>query len=228
MRRSAGSFVRRKLNELLLFIAAGSGLLVGLSLGYVINQVMGAWLNGIWGSVVFGIAVLAVAIAYWLGFRTLERGWLDRLEKGENAEVRAGQFIEQALTAPGCAVAHSVTDISRVGDIDHLVATPVCLWVIETKYKKVPQENFQEVLRRIANNTSAVREWAPPGTLVRACLVLAYEKRIKRKNYDYGNERIAARTPTLLSGELEGEARRPRVLDEGIPSAVWKLGHVEA
>ena len=226
MRRFAGSFVRRKQYELLLLIAAGGGVLVGLWLGYMLDQVIGVWLDGVWGSVAFGIAVLVVAAAFWLVFRTLERGRLGRLEKGEDAEVRAGQIIEHALTAPGCAVAHSVTDIARVGDIDHLVATPVCLWVIETKYKKVPPERFQEVLRRIANNTAAVRKWAPPGTPVRACLVLAYEKRIKRKDYDYRKEPIVARTPALLARELAVEAGRTRMLDEGIAAAVWKLGHV--
>ena len=59
MRRFAGSFVRRKQYELLLLIAAGGGVLVGLWLGYMLDQVIGVWLDGVWGSVAFGIAVLA-------------------------------------------------------------------------------------------------------------------------------------------------------------------------
>ena len=82
------------------------------------------------------------------------------------------------------------------------------------------------MLRRIANNTAAVRNWAPPGTPVRACLVLAYEKRIKRKDYDYRKEPIVARTPALLARELAVEAGRTRTLDEGVAAAVWKLGRV--
>jgi len=148
---------------------------VGLWLGYLLHQAMGAWLDGVWVSVGFGGAILVAIAAFWVVFRKLERGRLGRLEKGEDAEVRAGQFIEHALTAPDCAVAHSVTGIARIGDIDHLVATPVRLWVIETRYRRVPREHFPEVLRRIADNTTAVWKWAAPGTPVRGCLVLAYE-----------------------------------------------------
>ena len=39
--------------------------------------------------------------------------------------------------------------------------------------RTVPREHFSEVLSRIAENTSAVWDWAPPGTPVRGCLVLA-------------------------------------------------------
>ena len=121
---------------------------------------------------------------------------------------------------------HSVTGIARVGDIDHLVATPVRLWVIETKYRRVPREHFPEVLRRIADNTAAVWEWAPPGTPVRGCLVLAYESRIHRKTYDYGKEPIVVHTPASLARELRAEAGRERVLDERVGAGVWKLGRV--
>ena len=71
----------------------------------------------------------------------------------------------------------------------------VRLWVIETKYRRVPREHFPEVLRRIADNTTAVWEWAAPGTPVRECLVLAYESRIHRKTYDYGKEAIVVHPP---------------------------------
>ena len=50
------------------------------------------------------------------------------------AERNVGGLIEYGITAPGCAIAHSVTEIAEIGDIDHLVATPGCLWVVETKY----------------------------------------------------------------------------------------------
>ena len=121
---------------------------MGLWLGYLLHYATGAWLGGVWVSVGFGGAILVAVAAFWVVFRKLGRGRLGRLEKGEDAEVRAGQFIEHALTAPDCAVAHSVTAIARIGDIDHLVATPVRLWVIETKYRRVPREHFPEVLRR--------------------------------------------------------------------------------
>ena len=226
MRRNAGAYLRYKRTMLLLLLAAGGGIIVGLWLGYVLHQMMGAWLDGVWASVAMGCAILIVIVASWIAFRSVERGRLERLEKGENAEVRTGQTIEYAITAPNCAVAHTVTDIARVGDIDHIVATPVRLWVIETKYRRVPRDQFREVLRRIADNTVAVSEWAPPDTPVRACLVLAYESRIHRKNYDHSKVPIVAHTPDTLVRALEAEASQPRTLDSSVAAEVWKLARI--
>ena len=86
---------------------------------------------------------------------------MDNLEKGVDAETRVGQIVEYAITAENCAVAHSVTMIARVGDLDHIVATPVSVWVIETKYRRVSKKSFSKVLSRIAANTDAVRQWVP-------------------------------------------------------------------
>ena len=147
-------------------------------------------------------------------------------EKGEDAEVRTGQVIEHALTAPGCAIAHSVTSIARFGDIDHLVATPVRPWVVETKYHRVPRQRFPEVLRWIAENTAAVWEWVPPGTPLRGYLVLAYESRVRRKSYDYGRQPVAVHTPASLARELKAEAREERTIDERVAAGVWEIGRV--
>ena len=140
-------------------LAAGAGAAMGLSAGAVFHPLIGAWVGGMWAHG----AVLVVAVVLLLCIRSLERVRLGNLVKGEKAETHAGHAIEYALTAANCAVAHSVTTIARVGDIDHLVATPVRLWVIETKYRRVPRERFPEVLRQIADNTNAVWEWAPAG-----------------------------------------------------------------
>ena len=148
------------------------------------------------------------------------------LGKGEKAETHAGQAIEHALTAPDCAVANSVITIARVGDIDHLVATPVRLWVIETKYRRIPRERFPEVLRQIADNTSAVWEWAPAGTPVRGCLVLANAAQSQRKTFDYGKEPIVVHTPASLAHELKAEARKERMIDERVAANVRELGRI--
>ena len=140
-----------------------------------------------------------------------------------------GQIIEYAITAESCAVAHSVKEIAKVGDIDHIVATPVGVWVIETKYKKVPKKFFRDVLSRIAENTNAVRQWVPAGTPVRGCLVLAYETDIKKKNYSHGKEKITVYTQDSLVSlmrEVRLEAREKRSLDERITKDIWKLGHI--
>ena len=61
VRRFAGAFVRRKRNALLLLLAAAGGGLFGLWLGYLLHQVMGAWLEGVWVTVGLGGAILVAA-----------------------------------------------------------------------------------------------------------------------------------------------------------------------
>ena len=222
MRRSAGAFVRRKRNELLVIMAAGAGTVMGLSAGALFHPLIGPWLGGVWA---LG-AVLVAAVVLLLSIRYLERRRLGSLGKGEEAETHAGQAIEHALTVPDCAVARSVITIARVGDIDHLVATPVRLWVIETKYRRIPREQFPEVLRQIADNTSAVWEWAPAGTPVRGCLVLANDARSQRKTFDYGKEPIVVHTPASLAHELKAEARKERMIDERVAANVRELGRI--
>ena len=59
-----------------------------------------------------------------------------------------GQAIEYPSTRERCAVAHHLEEIARVGGIDHLVATPRGLWVIETKHGLVPSSTAG---RKMAN-----------------------------------------------------------------------------
>ena len=184
------------------------------------------WIGFGWGIV----AYIATAAVVYVAIRILDRpsnrwNW-DNLRKGVDAETRVGQIIEYAITGENCAVAHSVTEIAKVGDIDHIVATPVGIWVIETKYRKVPKKSFPRVLELIAANTEAVRQWAPAGTPVRGCLILAYDNEIGRRNFDHGKEEITVYTPELLMREMRREARAKRSLDERIAKDIWKLGHI--
>ena len=187
------------------------------------------WAGQIWTVVAYlGTTVVVYFVVRRLD-RPSERWTIDNLQKGLDAENRVGQIIEYAITAKDCAVAHSVTEIAKVGDIDHIVATPRGIWVIETKYKKVPKKSFPEVLGRIAANTDAVRKWAPAGTHVRGCLVLAYEPEKAKKSFSHGNEKIAVYTEDSLATlmrELRKEARGRRSLDGQISKDIWKLGHV--
>ena len=107
-----------------------------------------------------------------------------------------------------CAVAHHVEEVARVGDIDHLVATPQGLWVIETKHGRVPKAQFRETLRRIALNVEAVRDWAP-GMRVTGCLVFFNEPKPPPKpTYESGAETIKCfANPTSLMRELRDETQ---------------------
>ena len=121
-----------------------------------------------------------------------------------------GQAIECALTSDTSAVAHHVEDLANVGDIDHLVATPRGLWIIETKHARVPRSEFAETLRRIARNAAGVREWAPEGTRVTGCLVFATKPaKTPRPTYAHGAETILCfEDATSLMHHLRNEARR--------------------
>ena len=72
------------------------------------------------------------------------------------------------------------------------------------------------MLARIADNTTAVWDWAPPGTPVRGCLVLGNESRPNRNQYDYGKGPVVVHTPATLAqrargrSETRARARRAR------------------
>ena len=146
--------------------------------------------------------------------RKLARGWrLLDMRKGAHAEETVGQAIEYALTRERCAVAHHVEGIARIGDIDHLVATPRGLWVIETKDGRVPRSDFQESLRRIALNVEAVRDWVP-GMRVTGCFVIATGRGSPPKpTYGWGAETIRCfGSAVSLMREVQTEARSEAVL----------------
>ena len=223
MRRSTGAFVRRSRNELLVVLAAGAGAVMGLSAGAVFHPLIGAWVGGMWA---LG-AVLVVAVVLLLCIRSLERVRLGNLVKGEKAETHASHAIEYALTPANCAVAHSVTTIARVGDIDHLVATPVSPL---GHRDQVPAGPAGTIPPRCCAKSRTTRtrcgSGRQRGTPVRGCLVLAKDARPHQKTVDYGKEPIVVHTPASLARELKAEARQERVIDEQVAANVWELGRV--
>ncbi len=140
-----------------------------------------------------------------------------------------GEAIEYALTRAGCAVAHGVTVIAREGDIDHLVATPTHLWVLETKNGRLPQAAFAATLRRIARNVEAVRSWAPE-VEVRGALVFGGTAPVKaQETYRSGSETISCfRDRESLMRQLRGEAEAEGSLGTGIVRRVWELASRDA
>lgn len=225
-RREAGFFLRGRMREFAFERNNLRGVCLGLGLGLVVYVVFPQLIGYKWGIA----SLLGLLIAFYITNCKIERSsseWsVGKLEIGEAAETRVGQTIEYSITSENCAVAHSVTEIAKVGDIDHLVATPVAVWVIESKYRKVPKKKFAKVLSRIAANTDAVRQWAPAGTTVRGCLVLAYESKLSKRNYSHRKEQILAYTPDRLQKEIEREVRAARSIDEDVANAVWELGKI--
>ena len=227
MKRNAGEWLKEKILdrkvEFGLHGALGLGWLIGAAFAILLAgplQLPGpdwiVWLVLLPGVWFFGQALYK-----------LKRGWpLRNMRKGASAEQKVGQAIEYALTRDRCAVAHNVEEIAKIGDIDHLVATPSGLWVIETKYGRVPKPEFERTLQRIASNVEGVRGWAARSR-VTGCLVFANEQdQTPAPTYDWHGETIRCfGSPTLLMRELRREAVGTAASSE-IAQKVWTLGKV--
>lgn len=232
MRRIAASFIRGKLASMSRYGMLVAGVCFGLAIGTLFYAVLPQWIGIIWAHVATATTLVVLVIVVRAFDRPSYRWNLDNLKKGVAAETRVGQIIERAVVANNCAVAHSVTEIAKIGDIDHIVATPVAVRVIETKYKKVPPKKFPKVLDRIAANMEAVRQWAPYRAKVQGCLVLAYESENVRRdrwgtNKSGGKEDISVYArPSLdtLEWEMREEAAQTPTLDKRLAEEIWKLG----
>lgn len=228
MRRFAGNWVRSQaLSRLHLIIAASAGM-AGFGLhsvfAYAIEVSLGpAWIGRA------SIAAMALAVLpLLLAWRSMERGSIARWLKGADSEQNIGQAIEYAITAPHCAVAHSVTALTDADDIDHLVATPGGLWVVETKHRRVPRKTFPRTLSAIARKVKETRAWAPPGTPVRGCLVLDNPEGAMQRRRQASGETIFVYTAGSLAKALAEEAGAYPSVSPELANAVWELGKAEA
>lgn len=127
-------------------------------------------------------------------------------------------------------MAHNVTGVMDSGDIDHIVATRRNVWVIETKYRRLRPERFQRAIARIHACRRRVEKLLPSGTRVRACLVLAYERRAVRPEQDgvavFNNETFREGLLHELRAERHAEGDAPAI-DEGVAATVWRLSRGE-
>lgn len=226
MRRFAGSWVRQQARRRLLIVTAVSGGMMGFSLGSVL-AIASSFVFGA-GSITYILIPVALASLAWMAWtlRSMDRGEIAAWLKGADSEEYVGQAIEYALTVPSCAVAHSVTGLTDSGDIDHLVATPAGLWVVETKTGRVPKRFFPGVLEGLARKAKAAREWAPPGTIVRACLVLDNPEGTRRRRYEAAGETIAVHSVRSLAKDLSAEVTPEPAASPELANAVWKLGKI--
>lgn len=225
MRREPGNWLRKEYLRQGLPAVFGFAVLGGLCAGIVLQMLLPDWA----AFVVIPVALLTAAVWFcklWWG-----RWRLDNLEKGQLAETQVGNAIDYAVTAPGCAVAHDVKSIAKVGNIDHIVATPKRIWVVETKSSHTPKKKFARELREIADNVQAVRKWAPPQTEVRGCLVIDSEGANPRsKPYEARGERIWKESRKSLANKLKDEVHEAEPPDSGakeLAQRVWALGKLD-
>ena len=172
------------------------------------------------------VAVLAFAAFYEYCRRTDSR-WA----RGFRAERHVGDFIEQALTKPGCAFAHDVKEaLGGSGNVDHVVMTPAGIWVVETKSGWVDRRQFSKVLCQVAGNVRRVRRHLDTSLPVRGALVIANRgDRVLDEDYDCGGEPVRAFDPKTFWRLLRQEREHDPAV--GCPSdlaaveeMVWKLG----
>ena len=113
----------------------------------------------------WGPACVASLLVVRHGFRNYGE---ENLEKVFEAETLIGRRIEAAITRPIHAVAHNVEiEGAEPGDIDHIVATPGGLVVVESKFADVPEDRFPRVrrgLRRTSRPCAHGRRPAHPCT----------------------------------------------------------------
>ena len=218
VRRGAGGYLETELFVEVfgpvLALSVGVGMLVGVG-----AHVLFGW------SFVLPMATVLVAGAAVLWFVRGRRR--EAFRKGYVAEHQIGRALEQAITAKGCAVAHNVTGVMDSGDIDHIVATPQSVWVIETKYRRVPKDAFPGVVARLRACRRRVEELLPIGTPVRACLVLAYEGGGVRKARSdirvFNNETFQGLLRDLQAEWSESRGTEGMDMDEGVARTIWRL-----
>ena len=217
-RRRPGEFLFIKLMERNVWLAMGTFVAAGFAFGVVVVPLLGLF----WSTV---LAALMAAALFAIRFWYQRSDWSDdNLDKGLRGERRVGETIERAIAAPGCAVAHGVKEVAAVGDIDHLVATPVRIWVVETKYQWLEDGAFKEALDRIDRNVRAV-EGKFPGVPVQGSLVLAYgERGPKRRRYNDG--RVLAHKPDSLAETLRDECVCKPSLDPAVADRIWDMATV--
>ena len=210
------------MTRLSLLQMGGIGLLIGLSIGFLFYLV-GVLIGHGWAIGAYLAAAAAALLAVGISKRPAYRWNQENLRKGAYAEIHVGQIIEEVITNETCAIAHGVTRSEERGDIDHLVATPTGIWIVETKYRPVPQDKFSKVLRHIEESIDWVREWAPIETPVKGCLVLVKEWK-QQRDYTSGDKKITAYTPEQFEEALKREARKKQSIDERVTAKIWDLG----
>ena len=203
-----------------------------LTFGYVVGAGISLWLVPLmggepWMVLLLGVVLISVLVIALAKDKDIDDGtWpIQDMAKGADAEEAVGQLIEYVLMREGCAVAHHVEEIARYGDIDHLVATPTGLWVIETKSSRIPESEFRKTLQLIKANVEAVQRWAP-NVQVTGCLVFGGSKKVKAKD-SYIEQGVQIRCysePSELMLQLRAEARA----DSGtsaVSKKVWSLAY---
>ena len=173
------------------------------------------------GLLLAGLALLLLGNAVYS-----RRDWsLQNIQKGLAGEALIGDITERALLkSHGLYVAHDVATSTANNNIDHVVATPTMVLVVETKYQYLQKQAFAKTLRSIRNNVEFIEDFLEIDSNVLGCLVLAKEtKPIKRTEYDRAGPKVRVFNTKKYEEFLIQIANGDQVLPNNVYSKIEEL-----
>ena len=223
-KRKAGTWLLRKMVLEIVVLSILLGTFLGMFLGmHTATLVPSRYLF-----MLSNVLLVSVIIFFILWIRRAKR-----YARGLEAERRVGDQIEWALTQPTCAVAHDLKEILQLsGNIDHIVLTPVGVWVIETKSHWLSEKNFPKALRQTANNTRHIQKHLNTSLPVRAALVIdEWEKQEQSycKDYEIDGQTVTAFFAKDLRQQLRKECKQSLEDQKGntrVGELIWQLGAI--
>ena len=227
-KNAAGGWLRGKV----LGDAASAGMLymavAGFGIGFIVRgfgafdgsrETLAVW--GVLGAMIVGLGAL------YLFRRHIEATW----GRGLEAERQIGDLIEHAVAQRGCAFAHDVKGaLGGRGNVDHIVMTPVGIWVVETKARWLSKRRFPSALRQAAENVHRVRRHLGTSLPVRGALVIADRSKDSLElDHDWNGEPVKVFGAKKFWRLLCKERERHRAIDKSSETAgtarmVWSLG----
>ena len=207
-----------------IIVAGAMGAALGCFIGVLVTlgglAVIPVWLGTL------GVAVLAVVGCSWYVSR-VEASW----GRGLEAERQIGDFIELAVVKSGCAFAHDVKEgLGGPGNVDHVVMTPVGIWVVETKARRVSKQRFPSALSQVAENVRRVRRHLETSVTIRGALVIADRADDSLdSDRDWNGEVVKVFGAKRFLGVLRAECKEVGAIGKSVEmkqveAAVWQLG----
>ena len=231
-KNKAGSWLQQ---EVILRTAGVIGVVVclwGVVVGFLVRSMRGV--DEVAPELTWWVALLGLiasyAVAHWivqLSVRRMESTW----GRGLLAERRVGDLIEFAVTDRGCAFAHDVKEaLDGYGNVDHVVLTPVGVWVVETKASWLRQDRFHAARRQTAENVRRVRQHLRTTLPVRGALVIADESvKAYEKDHPWDGEPVTAFDSRTFWRRLRDERDQEGAVTDPaevarVQNVVWSLG----
>ena len=222
-----GEFLRRIVSAGMVYMVV-----VGFGLGFMVRGL--PVFEGLptahpaWGLFLGAAIVMSGASgALYVFLRRIDATW----GRGLEAERQVGDFIEHAVAGQGCAFAHDVKEaLGGPGNVDHVVMTPLGIWVVETKSRWLSKRRFPQALRQVAENVHRVGRHLDTFLPVRGALVIADRSKDSLElDHDWNGEPVKVFGAKKFWSLLRCECEHDRDIGQASETArtermVWSLG----